>query len=317
MQQQPPVGARVPVLTTALAVCRVCFPLQDVEALRHVVELLNEYVDTFSSRWSVHQACAAGLPRRALDYLSAHGRDSEWGPESPVHRITLSAVRGGDLHVLQWMNEHHPDSTTWGAGYRVHLMEEAVDFGQLAILEWLHASRREVCTTWTMAMAAGKGRVDIVQWLHEHCGGGCTSFAMNQAARNGHLEVVRFLHENRLEGCTTKAMDSACANGHLAVVKFLHENRREGCTSAAICRAAEGGHLETVQWLCANRSEGHPGAALCKAAKHGHAALVEWLSGVVLGQRTGDALIREAVQEALKARQIGVLVLLEQKLRLD
>jgi hypothetical protein len=99
MRPQRQVELRVPVLTTALAVCRVCFPLQDVEALRHVVELLNEYLDTFSSRWTTEQGCSAGLPRRALDYLAAHGRDPNWGlNDYRTRSIVISAVRMGYLH---------------------------------------------------------------------------------------------------------------------------------------------------------------------------------------------------------------------------
>jgi hypothetical protein len=166
MQHPRQVQARPPALTTALAVCRVCFPLQDVEALRHVVDLLSGYLDTFSSRWTVKRACRAGLPRRALEYLAAQGRDSDWGTDELGSNSTaISALRSGHLHVLQWINEHHPDSPTW-SGFS--LMEEAARSGHLAILQWLPANRREGSTgsttiTRSMHWAALEGHLDVVQ----------------------------------------------------------------------------------------------------------------------------------------------------------
>jgi len=308
---------RVPVLTTALAACRVCFPWQDIEALRHVAELLSEYLDTFSSQWTVKRACRAGLPRRALDYLAAHGKDSDWGPSDyDTLSIIASAVSLGHLHVLQWINECHPDCPGWNVGnYGVKLLDQAARSGQLAILQWLHANRSEGCSTRAMDWAASSGHVDVVRWLHEHRSEGCTRLAMNDAARFGCLDVVRFLHEHRSEGWTKKAMDLACAGGHLAVVKYLHENRREGCTGEAMRQAAANGHLEVVQWLHANRSEGHPGAALRNAARAGQIAVAAWLAEVVRGQRRGEDRIRDAAQEALRTGRIHVSTLLEQKLK--
>jgi hypothetical protein len=303
MPQQRQVELRVPVLTTALAVCRVCFPLQDVETLRHVVELLDEFLDTFSSRWTVQRACAAGLPRRALDYLAAHGRDSDWGPDdSGVRCITTYAVRKRHLHVLQWINDNHADGAAWDVRYGLRLTEEAAAEGALAILKWLHANRGEGCTTRAMEEAASNGHLDVVQWLHENYTEGCSSYAMNQAARNGHLEVVRYIHENRRERCTTKAMDD--------------EDCCEGSTREAMRQAAANGHLEVVRWLYANQSEEHMGTALRAAAWCGQAAVVEGLYLIVRGNRRGDAVVREAAQIAHQAGHIEVSTFLEQKLKL-
>jgi hypothetical protein len=302
MRRESQAKARIPVLTATRAVCRACFPLYDMEALRHVVELLDGYLDTFSSSWTVKKACRAGLPRRALDYLAARDQDKDWGRNDFETRwIATHVVRSGAVHVLQWMEEHYPVSVTWNAQHELTLLEEAARFGRLTTLEWLHVNLKEGCGPWAMDKAAANGHLDVVQWLHGHRTEGCTSFAMDEAARKGHLEVVRFLHENRHEGCTTKAMNLACASGHLAVAKYLHENRREGCTVWAMNLAAWGGHLEVVQWLCANRSEGKPGQALGFAAEGGQTAVVEWLYEVVRGRRRGYARIQSAVKRAEEA----------------
>ena len=85
----------------------------------------------------------------------------------------------------------------------------------------------------TMDLAATNGYLEIVKWLHANKKEGCTTDAMDWAADNNHLEIVKWLHLNRHEGCTTYAMDYAAANNHLEMVKWLHENRKEGCTTTA------------------------------------------------------------------------------------
>jgi hypothetical protein len=95
----------------------------------------------------------------------------------------------------------------------------------------------------------------VVQWLHANRKEGCTTDAMDYAARNGHLTVVQWLHANRKEGCTTGAMDSAARNGHLPVVQWLHANRSERCTAATMDAALLHGRVCVVQWLLANRTE--------------------------------------------------------------
>jgi len=100
----------------------------------------------------------------------------------------------------------------------------------------MHLSARLKFTARTMDEAASAGNLKLVQWFHANRREGCTDNAMDWAARGNHLGVVRWLHENRREGCTAWAMDWAAARGHLDVVRWLHENRRlsanrtEGCT---------------------------------------------------------------------------------------
>lgn len=135
------------------------------------------------------------------------------------------------------------------------------------MIKWLHANRREGCTTESMDSAALNGRLDIVKWLHEHRSEGCTVYAMSSAARHGHLEVVKWLHKNRAEGCTKNAMKVAAANGHLNVVQFLHEYCKVDCPQHAMKMAATSGHLKTFKWLQENQPEPFPvlHAAMWKA----------------------------------------------------
>ncbi|GMF23535.1 unnamed protein product [Phytophthora lilii] len=299
-----------PVLTSVLVVCRQYLSSCNAESRTGVERLIDEYLNTFSSRLKVWQACRLGRSRRALEYLAAH--DPDWGNGG---RIAEHAVIRGFLHVIKWVGECYPDRTSWISSEGNPLMDDAAEFGHISVLEWLHANRSEGCTTGAMDRAAAVGNLEVVQWLHEHCDEGCTTQAMNDAAAHGHLRVVEWLHENRSEGCSKSAICSAAANDHLAVVRFLLENRREVCTADAMRCAAENGHLELVQWLYVNRGDSHVGAALRYAAKHGHTAMVEWLYWIVREQRRGDTCIRDAARIALEAGHKRLSKQLERKLK--
>ena len=57
------------------------------------------------------------------------------------------------------------------------------------------------------------GSLVSVKFLHANRKNGCTTDAMNFAARHGHLEVVKFLHENRGMGrqvSDTRRLDRCC-----------------------------------------------------------------------------------------------------------
>ncbi|POM70923.1 Hypothetical protein PHPALM_12579 [Phytophthora palmivora] len=279
--------------------------------LSHVVNHLDEYLNTFSYHWTVSRACKAGLSRRGLEYLAA--RDPNWVDGDDA---ALVAVKKNFLHVLQWLNECYPDRTSWGNRQARCFMNIAAEKGHFEILQWLHTNRNEGCTTFALNIAASKGNLPMVQWLHQNRNEKCTKQAMDDAAENGHLAVVEWLHRNRSEGCSEIAMDVSAANGHLDVLRFLHENRREGCTSAALTMAATRGHLEVVKWLCTNRTEGQPATALCAAAESGHLAVTEYLYEVVRGrQRRSESTIRKAARSAMEAGHAAVAEQLEQKLK--
>ncbi|KAG2780166.1 hypothetical protein Pcac1_g9936 [Phytophthora cactorum] len=283
-----PKTQQYPQLTTALVVCRESLHKHNVESLPHVVTLVDEYLNPFSSRKKVGRACRLGLPRRALEYAAA--RDPDW---DNGQYMAAAAVIRGFVHVLQWLNECYPERTSWGDGHEGlsrcgrFLMDTASEHGHLPVMQWLHANRSEGCTYRAMNYAAASGRLDMAQWIHENRSGPCSTEAMDYAAGKGHLDVVRFLHENRTEGCTKHAMSSAAANGH----------------------------LEMVQWLYANRNERMTANALRSAAKYGHLNVVQWLSEIVWKEPRGEACIQDAARIALQAGHIEVTQHLEQILK--
>ena len=78
-----------------------------------------------------------------------------------------------------------------------------------------------------MDQAAKYGQLHIVQWLHAHCAAGCTTQAMDNAAEQGHLRVLQWFHANRSEGCTIEAVHGAVLHKHVDVVRWLHANYSE------------------------------------------------------------------------------------------
>ncbi|KAG9414955.1 hypothetical protein AC1031_008371 [Aphanomyces cochlioides] len=154
-----------------------------------------------------------------------------------MHR---AIVNGRLDHVQRWIACHGDVSC--------YAMDCAAAHGQLKIIEWLHSTRSEGCTTDAMDFAALRGHLDVVRFLHKHQKG-ATFLAMDFAAGQGHLDIVRFLHNNRSEGCTTMAIDAAASNGHLQVVAFLHQHRHEGYTKKAIDGATTHGHDHVVAFL--------------------------------------------------------------------
>lgn len=182
-----------------------------------------------------------------------------------VHPTISSSARFGNVAMLEWL--HALDFTRGVTGW----MDAAARGGHLEVCKWFNEHLDwDVCTAAAMNGAAESGRLEVLQWLHVNRIEGCTTEAINRAAGNGHLGVVQWLHENRQEGCTADAMNSAAENGHLEIVKWLHEHRSEGCIVNAMNRAAANGHLEVVKWLHTNRSEGCTSAAMDAAAASDH-----------------------------------------------
>ncbi|KAE8998065.1 hypothetical protein PR003_g19356 [Phytophthora rubi] len=218
-----------------------------------------------------------------LEYLHLSAEDapsSQWDPH-----LLNEAIYAGQLRVVRWLIAHRREAC-------VSLTSKAINSsaaGNFELLKFLHEEVKQGFTTGAMNLAAERGCLDIVRFLHENRTEGCTARAMDGAARNGHLEVVKFLHENRNEGCTTNAMDGAARNGHYQVLQFLHENRREGCTTTAMDAAAQFNRINIVEFLRVHRHEGCSEWAMAGAAANGHMDMVRYLHQQVQVQRIGGS----------------------------
>ncbi|CAK4103572.1 unnamed protein product [Aphanomyces euteiches] len=191
--------------------------------------------------------------------------------------IILHSVVFGDVPTLTYLLERFLKEIH---GFSDPLLDVAAAYGQLAVLQILHAVEYPGCTRNAIDWAAFHGHLPVILFLHAHRKEGATTKAMDAAAMNGHREVVKFLHMHRTEGCTTDAMTEAAWNGHLDVVIFLHTHRSEGCSIWTMDRAAWSGRLAVVRFLHEVRSEKCTAQAMDMAAWNGHLDVLEYLHGI-------------------------------------
>ncbi|KAG7383916.1 Ankyrin repeat and SAM domain-containing protein 3 [Phytophthora pseudosyringae] len=105
-------------------------------------------------------------------------------------------------------------------------------------------------TVGAMDGAATRGRLDIMQKLHSTRAEGCSSRAFVGAAANGHLEVLWWLNEfNASLARPAEMVQSAARNGHARVVKFLWGRLTIDELEAALEAATLNGHAPVVEIL--------------------------------------------------------------------
>lgn len=304
---------RLPLLTSAVAVCREC----DVEALPHVVESVSAFLDhSHPPRWCVPSACELGslrLAQRVLvrQPLSQHEFIDRHYKAFLFRRALIGAVVNDNLALVQWLcTEYCP----WG--FASLGVEKAIELGRLETVQWLAANHENIlwnpqfvdqadskcadlaaanghlevlqwldafpdsggCTVNTMSAAALHGHFEVVKWLHSK--GQKSISALRSAIQGGHLEIAKFLFENGYDTRHTRGdngLDDAARSGHLEAVQWLHGTAISGCTRNAMDWAAGNGDLHIVQWLHENRSEGCTVYAMDAAALNGHLEVVQWL----------------------------------------
>ncbi|KAE8901609.1 hypothetical protein PF008_g16877 [Phytophthora fragariae] len=156
-----------PELVTALVVCRVSLYKHNVEVLPHVVTLVDEYLNPFSSRKKVGRACRLGFPRRALEYAAA--RDPDW---SNGQYMAAAAVIRGFVHVLEWLNECYPERTSWGDGHEGNALRSAAKYGHVEVVLWLSEivrkePRGDACIQDAVRIAFEAGHVEAAEQLNK------------------------------------------------------------------------------------------------------------------------------------------------------
>ncbi|ETO64403.1 hypothetical protein F444_18072 [Phytophthora nicotianae P1976] len=103
-------------------------------------------------------------------------------------------AEAGNLQILLWLNTHY--SAQWTS----QAMDRAAQGGHLGIVQWMHHTRNEGCST-----------------------AGCTQDAADHAAGSGHLDVVQFLYANRTEGGTAIAAVLTEERGMFEVLRWFAE----------------------------------------------------------------------------------------------
>jgi hypothetical protein len=211
------------------------------------------------------------------------------------NRHTFSmAVKYGHAHIVQYLHENgcprdekaccyataeygHVAILQFAASKKYKswmdssMLTTAAEYGQIAILKWVHY--RGLVGHWQVCMAAAKnGHLVLLQWLHAN-GYPWNTWTCSKAAKNGHLETLMWAREN---GCPwdSDTCSDAAANGHLPVLQWA---RKEGCpwNKWTCSNAARYGHLKILQWAHEN---GCPwdSCTCSSAARNGHSAIFRW-----------------------------------------
>ena len=74
----------------------------------------------------------------------------------------------------------------------------ACNFGRLDVIKYM-SNKGHTFTVSAMDQAVIYGQLEIVKWLHENRNEGCSGHTIDHVAQHGHWEIVRFLKNNRPE----------------------------------------------------------------------------------------------------------------------
>ncbi|RLN78223.1 hypothetical protein BBJ28_00011392 [Nothophytophthora sp. Chile5] len=329
---RPLAAEQHPLLTAPQIVRRHCLPEGE---LSHVTRLLDAFLDEFSCKWTLVQSYEQTCSLRLMQYIAARQSSADldpfyrlwvfnaatklvtsrgdlpalqwlmgrYLPDAFMNEAVNSAATNGQLHVLEWLFEHHQDRGYWGC---IELCG-ALENNHTEVVEWLlsHASPRPESVRMVLRSAVKAGNLAVVQWLCEQyavdakdaflCAQSCcrwetaqwllTNCAMpsdrvdwDVAAADGALAYLQFVHSRfPREMPQQSTPEEAAANGHLEVLRWLHSELAMALTGGVMQQAAENGHLEVVQWLHANKCERGDASTMDGAAQKGHFEVVRWL----------------------------------------
>jgi hypothetical protein len=204
-------------MTTTLVVCRECLPA----SLPHVVQKIDQYLDTFSQGKALERACRRGFSIRAFEYAAV--RDDDPCREE----VAKAAARSGRVDVLRWFLELSDKRGKTGTWY---MMDWTASRGHMEATQWLWANRAEVCTSLAVIGAARNGRLEMLQWLEKNVpvDERVWERAIFHAARYGHLDVVQWLYPKQRDRRSNElrlALTFAARRGHEDVVHWLQTQR--------------------------------------------------------------------------------------------
>lgn len=171
-------------------------------------------------------------------------------PESAQHLI-LTAVRSGDVGIVQWLYENFelevtgavstaaltgqwkvtqwflenasPEDLADAPEYPRVFSDYPTEVGNLEMLKFVSGRGLVRDPVKVLEVAAEHGQLHIVTWPLEENEIPLVSGAFQRAANKGHLDVIKYLHEKRPDGCRESDLDPAARSGFMQVVQWLHE----------------------------------------------------------------------------------------------
>lgn len=128
----------------------------------------------------------------------------------------------------------------------------AINYGQLETLKYLHKKFAIVFSELDTARAARFGHIHILEYLRQN---GCpwNHRAPWDAAENGHVHVLKYLHEH---GCpfSRRATQFAAMNGHFECLKFAFE-KGYPMELSSLEAAAKNGYIRCFKFICEHKPE--------------------------------------------------------------
>lgn len=228
--------------------------------------------------------------------LTARYRDKHWGGRRP----DCAAASKGSLEALQWLHTKsarsiRPTETT----------SSAIAGGHVHVLMWLNENglldKMSPCVS-----AAYHGRKDIISWLHH--GNACPwdDRVTKAAVDGGHFELFLWLFSQGCDYDLREIMESAIAGGHIGTAEWaLH--RGASWSDEGIEDAIRKGDLETLRWCRANGApwDGDPCVV---ASDAGQVDVLRWLISDEGG--AGHHLRPSCVARAMYRGHLGMLKVL-------
>ncbi|KAJ3095242.1 hypothetical protein HDU97_007128 [Phlyctochytrium planicorne] len=137
----------------------------------------------------------------------------------------------------------------------------------LNVIKFLHAHRKEGCTTAAMDQVARLGYLSVIKFLRTKLKQRCTAAAMRQAGKRGNLPVILYLLKHFSNVYTaTETISGAVEGGQLHILQYCHRNKLGDFYPYLMTLAAKNGHLRIIKFLVNNTSAGFNADVYLKAA---------------------------------------------------
>jgi len=204
-------------------------------------------------------------------YNSLHLNDPDAVFVGFTHRTMNWAAINGNLSVVEYLH------TTRKEGCTTTALDNAARYGHLAIVQFLVAKRNEGGSIDVINLAAKHSHFDIVLFLLKATNFRRSFATVTYAASSGHLDTVIFLLENGIEGDLSRVVELAAVNGHLDVLTYLYQNHAERCDDWTFMLAVAHGHFDIVKFICENHLRSNVLDLIEIAASSNYTDIVKYL----------------------------------------
>jgi hypothetical protein len=309
-----PIASVEAMVLSAVRVVAACY---SIDGLRHVLFLVNEYLDT-SVSVSIEEACMRGYPRLVVHLLARcqSQPDSHYlatvcnlgitnaatagnldvivsfvrcFPEVVITHAAIAAAANGHTHVLSWLYDRGALVSWTSESIRVSVVNR-----KLPTLRWF-SSRFPITSDPSLLLdAVASGDIAIAQYLWlEFVLADDHDLDLSVVVSRAPLGLAYWMCSNTLLPLVL-SIDWAATRGDLGFLRWA-QSKGAVASTKSMDGAARNGHLDVVVWLHDNRTEGCSQLAIDEAAAGGFIQVVAWLVASRLVRVTPRTLFSAAV----------------------